>query len=162
MKSILITILLISITPIAYALEISSPPPIKLLLLPYPKVYEGKPTKGEHGLNNYCYKVDEIYVIYSINLLGEGYSFIKDKPNQQCNSSKSNINYKNNLGISVGTSIAKASKLLGVKLSEGKNTVTWHYQRSIRNLPFDDMTILNITIKNGKINAINLFNTVTN
>jgi len=161
MKIKLLTITALLLSPFAYALEISNPPPVDILLLPHAKVFEGKPEKGAHGLKEHCYIVGDIYVVYSENLLGEGYSFSKEKPNQQCLISKSKINLSNKLGLSVGTTQDKASTLLGIKLTEGVNTITWLYQRPIHNLPYDDMTTLNIIIKNGLVYAVSVFNTVT-
>ena len=158
----LLTIALLLLSPFAYSQEISSPPPVGLLLLPHDKAFEGKPKKGAHGLKEYCYRTNNIYVVYSDNLLGEGYSFSTEKPEQQCITSNSEINKANKLGLSVGITQSEASKLFGINLSEGLNTIVWHYQRPIHNMPYDDMTTLNITIKNGLVYAVSLFNTVTN
>jgi len=161
MKYKLLSIALL-LSPAAHAQEISAPPPVKLLLLPHNKIFEGNPSRGPHGLEQYCYKKNDIYVIYSKNLLGGGYTFTKDEPKQKCIVSMSEISTNNMLGLTVGVTQAKASQLLGKKLSDGSNTFTWLYQRPIHNLPYDDMTTLNITIKYGFVYAVNLFNTVTN
>ncbi len=142
------------------AKEISSHPPVDLLLLEYKKVLEGEPSKSAHGLREYCYRVNNIYVVYSESELGNGYSFLSDQPEQKCRSSKSNISTNNKMGLSVGISQQKASDLLGIKLLEGDNEIVWHYQRPIHNLPYDDMTTLSITIKNGLVYAVTLFNLV--
>lgn len=146
---------------ISSAKDISSPPPVDLLLLQHKKVYEGEPYTGAHGHKEYCYKLDTMYVVYSQNLLGEGYSFYKVKPNQSCVTPKSKVNKKNNLGLTVGISKEQASQLLSIELTEGNNAIAWHYQRPIHNLPYGDMTTLNITIKNGLVYAVIVFNTVT-
>ena len=151
---------MISATSIAR--EVSTPPPIGLLLLEHKKVLDGAPKIGAHGLKEYCYKLKAMYVVYNQNLLGEGYSFLTVKPDQQCTVSKSKISTKNDLGLTIGISKDLASQLLGIGLLEGNNKIVWHYQRPIHNLPYDDMTTLNITIKSGVVYAISLFNTVTN
>ncbi len=143
------------------AKEINEPPPVNLLLLPHEKLYEGQVHINEHRKKEYCYKVEQLYVIYSKNTLGEGYSFTTEPPYENCNSSKGNISRTNQLGVTVGTSIIAASNLLGIELSEGNNTITWRYKRPIHNVAYDDQTILNIIIKNGKVYALDLFNTVT-
>lgn len=148
-------------SPLAYAKEISSPPPVDLLLLPYSKVFEVDPVEGAHGLKEHCYKVNEIFVVYSENLLGEGYSFSKENPNKDCGVSNSTISQSNKLGLAIGISKEEASKLLGIELSEGTNRIRWIYQRPIHNRTYDDMTTLDITITSGLVYAITLFNTVT-
>jgi len=146
---------------ISVAEDISAPPPIDLLILQHKKVLEGEPVTVAHGHKEYCYKLDTMYVVYSHNLLGEGYSFFKVKPNQKCIISKRKISKTNNLGLTVGISKEQASQLLGITFAEGNNEIVWHYQRPIHNLPYDDMTTLNITIKNGLVYAVSIFNTVT-
>ena len=101
-------------SPAAFSQEISAPPPVDLLLRPHNKVYEGMPSQGPHGLKECCYQINETYVIYSTNLLGEGYTFTKEKPNQQCAITKSKIRTKNILGLAVGVTRKKATKLLGI------------------------------------------------
>jgi hypothetical protein len=140
--------------------EFNSPAPVELLLLEYQKVYEGEASKGAHGLREYCYKTNDIYVVYSKNVLGDGYSFLSDKPNLKCISSKSNISTNNKLGLTVGISQRKASELIGIQLTEGDNEIYWHYQRPIHNLPYDDITTLNIIIKKGLVHTVSLFNVV--
>lgn len=161
MKSRLIATLLVFLSGHSFSKEISAPPPVGLLLLEYGKVYEGSPTFGSHGLKEYCYKLGQLYVIYSINLLGEGYSFLVDAPSQNCISTESHINSSNVLGLKLGLSKDEASNLLGIDLAEGINEIVWLYQRPIHNKPYDDMTSLTINIKNGVVHKIELFNTVT-
>lgn len=162
MKIRLFAIILLTFSGLSLAEEISSPPPVDLLLLQHKKVFEGEPALGNHGHKGYCFKLKNMYVVYSENLLGEGYSFLTSEPNQKCISSQSKISSKNRLGLTIGISQEKTSELLGIKLAEGSNKIVWHYQRPIHNLPYDDMTTLNITIKNGLVYAVTLFNTVTN
>lgn len=162
MKFSLWPIILLALSGVSAAKEISAPPPVDLLLLEYKKVQEGIPNTGEHGLKEYCYKLDTMYVVYSQNLLGEGYSFYKAKPNQKCLIPKNRVSTKNKLGLTVGISKEQASQFLGIKLIEGNIEIVWHYQRPIHNLSYDDRTSLNITIKNGLVYAVSLFNTVTN
>ena len=146
---------------LSVAEEINSPPPVDLLLLQHKKVLEGEPLIGAYGSKKYCYRLNNMYVLYTENLLGEGYSFLKDKPDQKCISSKNKISTKNNLGLTVGISKQQASELLGETLVEGNNKTVWHYQRKINNFPYDDITVLNVTIKNGLVYAVRLFTTVT-
>jgi hypothetical protein len=160
MKFKLLPLILLLWCGVISAKEFKSPPPVELLLLEYKKVLDGEPLKGSHGLRKYCYKTNDIYVVYSENLMGDGYSFLTDKPKQKCISSKSNISTNNKLGLTVGISQQKASDLVGIKLAEGDNEIFWDYQRPIHNLPYDDMTTLNITIKNGLVYAVTLFNVV--
>jgi hypothetical protein len=161
MKLRLLAVFLLIVSGISIAEDISAPPPVDLLILQSKKVLEGEPRAGAHGLKEYCYKLDTMYVVYSHNLLGEGYSFFKVKPNQKCIRSKRKKSTTNNLGLTVGISNEQASKLLGITLAEGSNEIVWRNQRAIHNLPYDDMTTLNITIKNGLVYAVSIFNTVT-
>jgi hypothetical protein len=147
---------------LSFAKDISAPPPVDLLLLEFKKVLGGEAHTGAHELKQHCYKLDKLYVIYSQNLLGEGYSFLQTKPNQECIVSKNNISTTNKLGLAVGITQEQASSLLGLALVDGNNEIVWHYQRPIHNFPYDDQTTLNITIKNGKVYAVSIFNTVTN
>jgi len=146
---------------ISSAKDIAAPPPADLLILEFKKVLEGEGYTGAHELKEHCYKLDKMYVVYSLNLVGEGYSFLQEKPNQKCVVSKSNISATNKLGLTVGITQMKASSLLGLDLVEGGNEIIWHYQRPIHNVLYDDQTTLNITIKNGKVYAVSIFNTVT-
>lgn len=155
-------LLLIIFSSASFSQNLYTPPPVKLLLLEYEKVLEGNASKGAHGLKEHCYKLEEIYVVYSENNLGSGYAFLSSKPDQQCIATKSSISKTNKLGLTIGITRQQASALLGIELMEGDNKIVWQYQRAIQNLPYDDQTTLNITIKNGKVHAIILFNTVTN
>jgi len=163
MKLNTITLFGMLFSPMIQAADISGPPPVGLLLFQYEKVREGTPNTGAHGLKEYCYKTESGYVVYSSNRLGEGYSFASENPvGKRCVVSSGKINERNLMGLSIGSTIEDSSKLLGVELQEGKNTIVWHYQRAIRNQPYDDMTTLNITIRNRSIYVLDLFNTVTN
>lgn len=158
----LLAITLLMLSGVSFAEEISGPPPVGLLLLQYKKIFDGDPQEGAHGLKEYCYKLNTIYVVYSQNLLGEGYAFLSARPDQQCIVSKNRISTKNKLGLTIGVSKGQASQLLGIDLLEGHNKIIWQYQRPIHNLTYDDMTTLNVTIKKGVVYAVSLFNTVTN
>ena len=162
MKINLLPIILLMFSGISSAKDISAPPPVDLLILEFKKVLVGEANTGAHGLKEYCYKLNSMYVVYSKNLLGEGYSFLQSKPNKKCITPKSNISKANKLGLTIGITQQQASLLLGTELADGNNEIVWHYQRPIHNLPYDDQTTLNITIKNGKVYAFSIFNTVTN
>ena len=157
-----VSITLVMPSIISSAKDISAPPPVALLLLEFKKTLEGKPNTGRHGLKEYCYELDEMYVVYSQNLLGEGYSFLQEKPDLKCIVPKNNVSRTNQLGLTIGITQRKASSLLGFEIVDGFNRIVWHYQRPFDNSPYDDQTTLNITIKNGEVYAISIFNTVTN
>lgn len=147
----------------AFSSEIQSAPPKDLLSLPGKKVWAGaKAYRSEHGLEEYCYDVDGTYVIYSSNLLGEGYSFYRDRPSERnCVTAGKEIYTGNKLGITVGSESEVVSELLGFELKEGDNSHSWHYQRDINGITFDDYTTVQVIIDNGLITAFELFNTVT-
>lgn len=148
----------------ASSVEIEGDPPQGILELVGKKVLTGAPVyKGSHGLKEYCYKKGNIYVIYSSNSLGEGYGFYDQKPlNRECVESGKEIPTTNRLGIYVGSSSVEASRLLGFDLISGNNSISWHYQRSINGVTFDDVTSVEVTVKNNKVAKFELFNTVTN
>ncbi|BFM13507.1 hypothetical protein R50072_36600 [Simiduia litorea] len=160
MKNVLILLSLIATK--VYCIEIAEPPPVELLLLPEEKTFDGQVKSGAHGEKEYCFETHGIFVVYAENLLGEGFSFHKEKPNLNCKERNNFENTKNIMGLTVGLTVQKAEKLIGKKLEEGENEIIWLYQRPINNQIFYDQTVLNIQVKNGVVSEIKIFNTVTN
>jgi hypothetical protein len=156
----ILSFVLLIISTLCSAAEYNTPPPVKLLLLPFDKIFVAKPKRGSHGLQEYCYQTNKLFVIYSVNVLGEGYSFLKNKPNMSCLQTELKINQTNLLGLTVGLTTQEASDLLGVKIYNGLNSISWHYQRPIHNIPYDDTTNLDITIQHGLVSSVDVFNLV--
>ena len=160
MKHIIFSIFMLS--GMVVGAEIESPPPVNLLLLPESKVYEGQPTTGHHRSKKYCYNVGSVFVVFSENVVGEGYSFHSISPELNCRTASSKVSTSNSMGLRIGLNVAKASSLLGVELNEGKNEIVWLYQRPINNQAFYDQTILEVSVEKGAIIDLSVFNTITN
>jgi len=146
----------------AVGAELDAPPPVEMLLLPESKVYEGEPDLGHHRSKKYCYIVGDVFVVFSENVVGEGYSFHSKQPELKCRPTSSKVSTSNSMGLGIGSSRDKVSSLLGIKIVEGKNEIVWLYQRPINNQTFYDQTILEIFVERGVVKELSVFNTVTN
>ena len=126
------------------------------------KVHTAKAKEGNHGLIEYCYKV-ESYVVYSENVLGQGYELSTDAPvDIECSIPKFDIIAKNKLGLFIGMPKDKVESLVGVSGLPDREDIIWQSEFKHNGALFDRQTYAQFKFKNGVLVWLSVFTTETN
>jgi len=117
--------------------------------------------RGRHGLREFCYEADS-YVVYSTNLLGNGYQLSKGAPKSlECSKINKPIESKNKLGMHIGMSKKSVEDLIGLGSLKEEKTIIWQSVIFIDGRRFDLQTHVALLFKEGRLAWLSVFTTTT-
>ncbi len=163
---LLLLTIIISGTNLSYAgsevnVDGKAPPGMESLETEIRSHDEAPENIGAHGYSAYCYKKD-VYIVYSVNLLGHGYELSKAQPkDHKCVETNKNILAKNNLGLSIGMKKEAVESLIGIKRLKNFQSVIWLSDIYYNGIRFDLQTFAKFQFEGGRLIWLSVFTTET-
>jgi len=125
--------------------------------------HDGMPeSKGSHGYSGFCYK-KEIYIVYSVNLLGHGYQISNTLPkDHECVETNNEIKGANKLGIRIGMNKQAIERIIGINGLANSQVVIWLSDIYYDGQRFDLQTYADFKFIEGQLVWLSVFTTETN
>jgi len=139
----------------------SAPEGMKLLSVNLKEHKNVKEYKGRHGLKEYCYSSNNVFITYSYNLLGHGYILSNENEEKRTCTKSNKITAKNAMGISLNMEKEKIENLLGIKIKSTSQDIIWQFKAEINGLEFDVQTYARFKFINDRLSYLSVFTTET-
>ncbi len=144
------------------SIEGKAPKGIEVLSIEIASHIDTPENKGSHGSQEYCYQMDDVYVVYNSNLLGHGYKLSRTIPKSlKCSKPNKDIKITNKLGMYIGMTKAEVEKLLNLNGLENNQTIIWLSEKDIEGKRFDLQTYVELLFKEKRLEWISVFTTTT-